>query len=714
MKVEPGFEKDVIEEFLRPFSGGDLEPAIFFTLGEYDLVIVIEGSRMRRVILNCGRIPRILATREIVSFQLACESERLIETLRTHALCALIFIRTAGCFSSQNSRIDTALWEWWVGEYGETRHAPATALLGTFGDSELVTIARGDSLAQIYDTIARFKHAGPLVARTFSVICINHTALSPLTECQGPTLGAECTLQCTISCPPAAHEYIACGAQRILEHVSERVTRHSQPGQDDVLLNTTVSDDTSIVDLVQALLNLRSHNELPDLRSTTAVLAIRTDGLRRVASEKCPQADLPWINIEGLEATRIHDLRDVGAPLLRALYAFGNMAQDDQARDALVDMLGYMTSLRKEAAEADPRRPGELQSLAARLHPVSHGFSQRTLGNHAGVNPAESNVRHLIGGVQRIIQAAEAIPMEVFDLYGERTWPGFVVLGPYREFWSSRYQVIGLPPSHMWEPSRWAAILHETMHCFVESSGRLFSTNAGPLETAVEAARETIVTYGLPIQNVERHSLELLVDLLQLQVGPSWDPSVIIESRWRYLFEIMDLERDTGGRKAFLAARMLVLWLASRGHTEATLSNKIVKLGLDELRDEYEAWSQEREPKIVAESVCRLHEDIDDRSVIQTVIALWNVYTEVAARHAVRPERQLLRRRWWEEQRSSVVECTDDGIILDPEMVPSPVMYVYALSERYPLGMTEPQRSAAIMTLMEKYRDMMTAQLNRF
>jgi hypothetical protein len=486
------------------------------------------------------------------------------------------------------------------------------------------------------------------------------------------------------------------------------------PGAYDVFLIVDLRPGVDLSEFVSTLIEFRENGRELLLASNTTVLDREVGSIDKATTLNSNDADnarlqlaerlfpMPLVALSATEAERIHGLPVVGPLTVRALYSFVNLLQNDLVNSDLVDMMPYFWAFREQALRTEPGDLAALNHLGDRLLPAHHGVDQRTIGAHAGINSVESNVRHLLGGIHKILQAAQAIPLAMFYQYQHTLWTGFVVVGTRQRYWGHHHQALSLPVSYMWEPSRWTGMIHEGAHCLVKQFDELIGRDGFE-----ELARR--VRHGWPANIGEEYAnrllLEVLVDVIETSFGPVWDPELILRARWEYLQDTLSLGSLSSFGRFSLSLRAISMWTsATTGPLEATVGGDAVQIVREKIKEVgrvYESWNDQ-----IGEFALGAHcAAIEDGGLDRALVAIQPAHAFVAARPVLTDPVLSERRVLWERDISASLRSIAAGEPVGVERFRHPELLVWGLRKHFPQGMNPRQRTAAILSLVDSYRN---------
>lgn len=715
LRTRPGYEGSVADALRSCFRATGASPhsnvRILAGLGDYDLVAVIRGDPSRSTLAGCGAIPNILGTREVICFGFD-SPEPLVtppipDFLAGGPAYSFTFVRLPGFLTTSRTGLpwsapERSFLDWFRREAYD--RGPRPVLLGTLGGPEFVVVGVGDSLRKVYERIASLRADAGLIEKTYTLIAVTDevfaqgSAESPvaLGAC-GAHLGAEVR----VAVRPQHREPILELARGIFE--PSIVTLAFIPGAEDVLIGLRLDPETDLGVFVAKVLLLRwmgrdlilgTSTTFTDLQDLSGARRTSVDDLRKQFLET--RNPIPLIALSGDEARRIHQLPRVGPLTVRAVYAYFNLLQNDLIGSELVDMLAFFWSFRERALQIVTEDSASVAYLSEQMLSAHHGVDQRTIGSHAGINPVETLLRHNIGGIHKIIQAAQAIPYSVFHQYQRALWAGFVIVGAATEFWG-QHQVIAVPPDRMWEPDRWAALLHESVHCLVRQLGLVPEGELADLCSLVHAKWPS----NCSREHMENVVLELIVDLIQQNFGPLWDPEFTVRCRWEYIKERIRPTRLTDLNLEQFAVRASSLWACGRVGFAARHMPAIEEFinQLPSLEELYASWQDSLGTWL------RTHDRPGVGVLGEMVVALEPVYQYASKRVRFDAEAVSERRKWWSEDLCRSLEGIDKAQPTTSEGVRFPELFVWGLRKQFSqVQMTAGQRTAAYLSLVDYYR----------
>jgi hypothetical protein len=218
-------------------------------------------------------------------------------------------------------------------------------------------------------------------------------------------------------------------------------------------------------------------------------------------------------------------LEPYGHRVLRAIYDYNSLIQDELTRDSFADMQAFVPMLKRIATA---RSDDDGLALPGMLEAFLWGGAQRAQGAHVAIEEARRGLSPYRGGIQRLLQAIEYLPARLLRNM-EMTWRGFVTVGKV-EFFQHTNETLNIAHEDMTDPTRWWGLFHEIGHV-VNNTRPNFLSDATLLRTlrqlGVQPDAETFA--GL--------ASNVAADIFDLRYGFAEDWDLYAHTIWKYLSE---------------------------------------------------------------------------------------------------------------------------------------------------------------------------------
>lgn len=577
---------------------------LFLCLGDYDLILISNAYAPEDLSLGHKWLDGILGVREV---PVCISTESQMESFRDLIESRLIVVTFAQLHPAANQSGGIFLEEALRKRLSEL--PGGFVVLPLYGIPELAVMAPWERVSQIpmcADTAIKTANeiskdeSYPLLYRSLTLTCID---IDLVDNPQGADDTADCNadFQILMSVVPGYVPEIRRSVQETIKVAS--VDASWCAGLFDVVVSVPVKSTRDTCERINELLSLRKRN-ISHLLATSSTLSF-------------PAAQRPGLDFPSklLAVPTMHDLDPgdarllidvfggLGRRLVKTMFNFNDLATNPLFSPAVLDMSLPVADLLVNSIELatlirdgkEDRRP-IAKYLEERLAPVHSGVDQRTIAAHASICPVESHARYLIGGVDRLLVAAQTIPLSLIHQSAGKHWMGYCVIGiRYPDFFHERL-VIDIPPDALWYPENWGAIFHEAMHAYMETlRGGAFcqspETSYGKILADIAARRPMKVAPGLAAN--EGLADEVVTDVLTMRCGPQWDKMLYFRSVWHYLLSAEHRGAKRAESKALFAAwffRSTCTWLAWEDVSDG---NRLSALGdSDWIRDRTKAMRQ--------------------------------------------------------------------------------------------------------------------------
>lgn len=745
VKTIPGLEGDVYSQLREAYPRDNSQ--VLLSFGDYDLLTVARGGHT-----HTGAIPNILGAREVVCFGIeqidGSEQADLVKALEERGVFSLTFVRLPGFFTNRNdTQPERRFLEWWWSAAAKSDARRDQFLLGTLGGPEFVVVYAGDDLESVHSWIQNGPMLHDSVAKSFSIIAVSGEFLT--SDTVQADLGRCCrglSMELTISCRPEHSLVLGDYVESLVTDLNAALRSGSgvdgpsgeEPGDylqvdkralvtgmEDLVLSMTVKKPFELRQLIGLVVDFRRECRAILLGTSVAFQHViereqaDENPKRRVAEAAKAFESVfvgpPRLDISISESEKIDGIEDVGRVALRALYQFGNIMQNPLLANDLIDLFNYFQSFKRQALAMSPQDVKARSDLADRLTPAHHGVDQRTIGANEGVNPVESNVRHFLGGTQKIMQAAEAVPLSVFKQFNDSLWPGFIIFGTFQDFMNHDYLAVNLPLSCMWDPSRWVWLLHESIHGLLCNDQKMFSPQQGGFADVKNRIRKSqFCPRGMTANMLEDLGLEVFTDLIEIHFGPSWRRGLVLSTRWGYYKSRFDLKKLSESQATSLAVRTLFAWIALK---ERPLFRGAVSKSLPDFDSYVRSWREEIErwPDELRGSIERVVTEGRFEDLGRIIELLWPLHEFAVSVAPFGCSELAERESWWngdgEERTQNILE----GRPISGDEVRFPELFIWKLVDSLDNGngLSIPQRTAAILSLHDWYREHWIAHRNR-
>lgn len=610
----------------------EVKTALYLCFGDYDLVVISCAPYGKGRILGDEWHSGVVGIREIPVFHWCHnqDSEDVFDTIVKNRNLCLLF-----AYLNPLAPIDYGLR---LERQVAANFAEDIAVLGLYGIPELLFVAPWfdptniqQACTGIYRIFADVTRANglpyPLLLRTLSFVLLGGDALDVLESlddsCESVAiprvkdLDPCLSLRISVGSSFRYHKEMEAASSRIFRDL--RMNFFSSPGQQDFTFDVSLTGTSvNLIDTLRLILSFRGQASARLLNTTTSLIFSQ----RRHGPTGDDQIDEAFLSFPGLRRTvalldsqtcqRIElTLGETGRRVIRTVFNFNDLISNPAVTSSVLDMFRAVAMLAdradhhsrelvklSESEGFDPEgqisardREEELNQL---MMPIHAAVDQRTIAAHAAVSPVESNTRHLIGGIGRLLLAIESIPHSLFRAVpGERynLWWGYALSGVRHTHFYHDMQVIDVPPEGLWKPEDWFVVIHESLHAIVS------------YELVREGSFSVLGAFLKPLAGWKRElALESAIDLLTCNCGPEWNLGLYFKAIWSYLGRCLrtgNSKHWDRNRFGLLVLRNWNVWLVNhlmaKGLSVLDLSRSpafraSIKTYWDQMLFEYEQW----------------------------------------------------------------------------------------------------------------------------
>lgn len=552
-----------------------IQSRIFFSVGDYDLVVAASGRTGQSTLLEAGTIEGVVNVQEVACDAISPNGDCAdLDLFNDAQLCSVTFarLRCAVLRVGNKPEVEREFLEWW-----EREERPSSLLLMSLGGPQFAIIRQNESMDSFAEWITKLSPGNPVVQGSWTLLAISKAAyvaalrgelarnanfhLGALPE------GSEVQMQLAWS-PMLDVAELSRTAGAILKDLGGDTVTFCHTGQEDytLVVRGWNSHEGGLAKFLQVLIQFRQ-KIIQSVRYTNTRFLMIPEQIRGGFSNSALAAPvggefLPLgegFVIKSKEArTILRGLSTSGRAVLGFLYSFSNVVTNEDALDRVYDAVVRWRSIldlaheyAEEALEkgTTEQRRREIERLVAKVvRYAREGLNQRLRGHRgsllAGGDPSTLN---MLGGIDRVLQAAQSIPTWISDKILEaanardirseegaqlRPWTGLVHVGTHDDYAACDTYFITLPDVHVYRPNRWVSLAHETGH------GLYFANRGTERKKGVFwEIDDGLAKLGL---DPEYFGNELLPDLIHFHFGPCWESGVkwwFIEY-WQYVREI--------------------------------------------------------------------------------------------------------------------------------------------------------------------------------
>lgn len=553
----PGFETELLAAVQENL--GHPSRALV-TLGEFDVAAFLFANERPR--LEWGSLPHVVGVREA---RCMMSEEQAGGFLRRGAACLSSFPLISACFiRARTLPLERATqFENQIAEELESACGEDSLVLRTFGHPGLVVVTASDSSVRglhLLQSILELNSAEH-VEKTFSITGIDLDTYSDVRE----EPNARLSTRISVACSP----YVIPSLQRVLSSaISEAVDKTVPDGATSICAG---SHDFEIVApsfeprylprLIRTILAFRRENS-ERITGTGTTISPYSSEVRvnlRIARDLSPRDPVEslsrlssLLDISPQEASECCSLvRDFGPLAVRATYAFQDVLRNRLLASDVVDMfraalkvhewvneIRFAMRDRHVAPDSSAMEPLKhaLQLLRSLVDGIRLGLHQRTSASYLGAGAQENEVSALVGGQQRLLQAAEAVGWSVWKQQmaawcRTTAWDGFVVFSPIEEY-TANGSILHIPEHRRFDPQYWTTLVHEIAHglCDVEPCHAVESGVAA-LRTRGEGG-DAGAAVAIGEERYDPFVTECIADIVQVVFGPFWEPDLIVIGFW--------------------------------------------------------------------------------------------------------------------------------------------------------------------------------------
>lgn len=483
-------EEVQVADLLRDALGQDPGSVrVFFSLGSYDLIAIVAGAardRLRRF----GTINGLLAACEIVADALTVDGQLPMKRLENAHLLTLTLVRLPPHLKAgENEGVERRFLDSWGDKHADDQ----TLLLSTYGGPEFVALRSNPDLTGFKSWIESLSSEGNPVRRTHTIIATSHEVFDAgvRNEAGAPggvdlgriPRGANAQLQ--VSWSANAESALMAVVASVFEDMradgEHLVCGHCHAGEEDFTVSLRFEADHELYDVFRRVIQFRQRAGHAARSTNTRLLVPLGDVVQQTAAAG---SDPIQLRLSQAEADAILERRGLlGSSILDFLYDFSNIAEDEDVVGDVGDALHYWYSLREVALDDEDHFESE-RRLANMILYAREGLTQRLHGFRGPVSGIVNSLPHPLGGINRILLAAHAIPTEVIGHLRtdaktqaglkDRRWAGLVNVGPFFDYQAREHRVISLPEAFIMLPNRWISLVHESAHCYHSANRKAY------------------------------------------------------------------------------------------------------------------------------------------------------------------------------------------------------------------------------------------------
>ena len=416
-------------------------------------------------------------------------------------------------------------------------------VLGTTGWAELVFVVRGNTFAQVTDTLTGISQRRVIVeadgrrrkdvfsAKTFSLLGIDvdtlkggrraleHMFDEPFSVRQGvhPTL--------TVTCVPGSMDQVAGHGGKMFGE------GFSVFGSTDFVF--IPSKCATWGEFVGRVLAMRK--DLTDHIYATSIQVASDPRVVAAGDPLQPQR----VHRKGIRVTpgrmaTFHRWGPVFENRLKNLsFGISNLLQDPLIGDCFLDLRRTVDSrLPALLKTTSPSNEQDRKFVGEYIEVLAYGAAERANGAFLALEHVERRFSPTKGGIQRVLKAAGGVARALLKRAGLE-WNGFAVSGFQSLGFSSHGEVINLPLDTLFHPQKWWGLFHEV--------GHVAFWDDGLADIDGDELTEIIVKYSHPDKlspsfiRVKNHIWEIGADTFDLYFSYGDDLDLYLRNIFNYL-----------------------------------------------------------------------------------------------------------------------------------------------------------------------------------
>ncbi|MBM3332117.1 hypothetical protein FJY68_09780 [candidate division WOR-3 bacterium] len=504
-------------------------PWVYFVLGQYDLAVLFESADLTTPTLaRMGAIRGITSSLEIPCFRwIADGSSRTRKPLKMGATLALVFLKLRPQLLMRSGHaLESAL----AGVLPGTRKMD---VLGTCGWPECAVIISPPSaeFAALGQDIM-WLNSLPVQLPGGTSQLLHHKSLSIFgvhlgeapesfpAVCSRSRIGTDRAFPMVdVYCKPERAPEVRERANAMFATVVRSVA-----GRNDLHFEVTAGTWGAFL---RSLVRFRRQSSDAIFDTTVTVTWPNTDHHAAPRREKHKQSPARAFTTVSQQAARrmVTTLEPYGHRVLRAIYDYNSLIQDELTRDSFADMRAFVPLLK---SVANARSEDDALVLPDMLEAFLWGGGQRAYGAHVGIEEARRGLSSYRSGVQRLLQAIEYLPARLLRNMG-MTWRGFVTVGKV-EYFQHTSEILNIAYEDMADPVRWWGLFHEIGHV-VNNTRPSFLSDESIMRTLRQlGVQPDAETFAELVSNVA-------ADIFDLRYGFAQDWALYSHTVWRYLSE---------------------------------------------------------------------------------------------------------------------------------------------------------------------------------
>ena len=566
----------------------------FKLFGDWDIALIYECTEFKQDTLYAGTIPKIINSTEFFSFPWdVIEGQKKRSTFRRELMdnptIGITFFKVhPEALMPESSAFTVKDLDQ---EFVRLVSSDQLSCLCSLGWAEFIIMTHGVTIDALIDNINnkltnilveradREGEAVNLAVKTFSMIGINYRCLEDketLDQHLGSNLFAkDMKVSVSVTCDLPAMEEVR---SRIVDtffdgRKSAKRKIHGVIGNKDMSFEVDTTAMMNWANFVYSLLKFR--REQKDKLFSTSV-DIKSSRFLIHPYESVTSSRLPLVGLTEPQTEILRGrLRDLADLVISSIYYFNELVQNRINADSYQDMWQYVLTLLKDALEADVQSLNVSEDTPKRFNVLKYGAAQRSAGVFFNQQYQRGFPVLPKGGVQRIIQAAEAIPQYVYRaIYGEN-WPGFLICGYSARYTHEQGGAINIQTAAIFNPEKWWGLFHELGHSWVDSTPAnqerpcLFAdkTFQGKLQFNMGVA-EADSNYNQEVRTIS----EVLADVFDYCFFSGKDFQSYAKIIWKFLLSEMKSDPIIGRQFHFYLFRSFYVFVYNTLYLEKKLN----------------------------------------------------------------------------------------------------------------------------------------------
>ena len=508
---------------------------IFKILGEFDIMLIYPHQEAEGFLYQ-GTIPSVISSVGFNCFTIEDNQERFELTKFNNPLLGITFFKIKPRLFSEFEAADLLYMKIIKlrRQIGPSENIVIYPL-GSLGWSDVIGLVGGDSIIELIETIDNLsevqaynkgKHQR-VALKTYSFVGIKYDQVQALTDgkrtkIKNDNIGTISPI-IEISCRPDSQNMIINELHKVFKHPPK-----VSIGKED-LIQTTVETD-NWVSFLRDLLRLRRKNEGKMISTCVRIL-------KEVKHYEEGEVNANYIAPPSPPSDKLISMlprNDLSRTLLSNIYTLDHLCQNDLIAGDVQSMVPMGHLLVKRFIGLRQSESKDYSDLDNSIRLFEGGINQRIIGAFLASENLRSGLQYHIGGIQKILSAAEVVARQLLRVVGIK-WNGFVIFGSAPDYRHDN-EIISLPIMTWLDPASWWGEFHEIGHIFELRNKKCFNDSVYKryLTPLVEAGNSE-TDLNTPLGKAFRYAQEIIADTFDYMMGWLQKENAYLTTIWKYL-----------------------------------------------------------------------------------------------------------------------------------------------------------------------------------